>query len=440
MNYRILRATHLSHYKDAIDAVYRQHPDFDQLSYREKQQAIYGQGACYSNGFSTAMEELGNEAHEIVFDFQSLQHTWARENEFQPRTAEWQAEILMAQIEKLRPDALYLQGSSPVGLAGQDLKTRFPFLKVIAAYSGYPSVGAFQNIIGIDVLFACTPKIRDFYRGEGYNARLLYHGFNSAILKSLPESPPPQHEFLFAGSSGFGYGMGHRTRYWLLVELLRDTSLNAWLFEPQAAAPPKAAPVLDRFRAILARRLGKMSDSGLTRLATVLVQDCTPEGLSLFSRVLEHLRLRPTERTPVEASRIPLVPLSELFPGHCHPPVFGMAMYRLLQGAKVVLNVHTDAAAGEVGNMRLFEATGIGSCLLTDTGSNLSELFEDGVEVVAYSSPAECREKARFLFEHDQIRQQIAQAGQRRTLRDHSLSQRSALIHQEITSYLRKRQ
>ena len=70
--------------------------------------------------------------------------------------------------------------------------------------------------------------------------------------------------------------------------------------------------------------------------------------------------------------------------------------------------------------MRLYEATGVGSLLLTDEGANLSELFEPGREVVTYADVDDLVEKARHYLAHDEERRAIASAGQARTLRDHT--------------------
>jgi spore maturation protein CgeB len=98
-----------------------------------------------------------------------------------------------------------------------------------------------------------------------------------------------------------------------------------------------------------------------------------------------------------------------------------------------VLNTHIDASAHSASNMRLYEATGVGSCLLTDWKNNLADLFEPGTEVVTYRSAAECIDKARYLLAHDEQRQRIAAAGQARTLRDHTVAQRVAQLHDLIS-------
>ena len=86
--------------------------------------------------------------------------------------------------------------------------------------------------------------------------------------------------------------------------------------------------------------------------------------------------------------------------------------------------------------MRLFEATGVGTCLLTDWKENLSELFEIDREIVTYKSVDECIEKAKWLLEHPQERELIAKAGQARTLKDHTFAQRAVQLDKIIREAL----
>jgi spore maturation protein CgeB len=70
----------------------------------------------------------------------------------------------------------------------------------------------------------------------------------------------------------------------------------------------------------------------------------------------------------------------------------------------------------------MYEATGVGSCLVTDWKRNLGDLFDADEEVVTYRTPEECADKVRYLLRHDELRNKIARAGQVRTHRDHSLA------------------
>lgn len=99
---------------------------------------------------------------------------------------------------------------------------------------------------------------------------------------------------------------------------------------------------------------------------------------------------------------------------------WGLEMYRLLRDARISLNRHIAEAEGHANNMRLYEATGVGSLLLTDEGSNLADLFKPGSEVVTYADVDDLVEKARHYLAHEDERRTIAAAGQSRTLRDHT--------------------
>jgi spore maturation protein CgeB len=103
---------------------------------------------------------------------------------------------------------------------------------------------------------------------------------------------------------------------------------------------------------------------------------------------------------------------------------WGLDMYRILAGSKIGLNRHIDVAEDYANNMRLYEATGVGTLLITDAKRNLAELFEPGVEVVTYASEDELVNKIRHYVADDAERSRIARAGQERTLRDHTYAQR----------------
>ena len=107
-----------------------------------------------------------------------------------------------------------------------------------------------------------------------------------------------------------------------------------------------------------------------------------------------------------------------------HGEAWGIEMFRVLYGAKVALNRHGDVAGPFANNMRLFEATGVGTMLLTDEKRNLATLFEPGREVVTYSNEDELVEQAAYYLEHPDERRAIAKAGQERTLREHTYLER----------------
>lgn len=114
--------------------------------------------------------------------------------------------------------------------------------------------------------------------------------------------------------------------------------------------------------------------------------------------------------------------------------VWGLDMYRALARSHITLNRHINVAESNANNMRLYEATGVGTMLLTDRKDNLHELFDINKEVVAYSSKEEAAELVRHYLNHLEDAAQIAKAGQARTLRDHSYAHRA----QELVPMLKR--
>jgi hypothetical protein len=113
--------------------------------------------------------------------------------------------------------------------------------------------------------------------------------------------------------------------------------------------------------------------------------------------------------------------------------VWGVEMYQALRASRVTLNSHIDQAGREAGNMRLFEATGVGTFLLTDFKDNLHTLFAPGREVAAWRSVDECTGLIDRYLKDDQARTAIAAAGQARTFSTHTFRQRVGTILQLVS-------
>jgi spore maturation protein CgeB len=115
---------------------------------------------------------------------------------------------------------------------------------------------------------------------------------------------------------------------------------------------------------------------------------------------------------------------------------WGLEMYQILQDSRVTLNSHIDMAESYANNLRLFEATGVGTTLITDWKVNLHQMFELGKEVVTYRSPHECLELIKYYLEHDEEREAIARAGQERTLREHTYKRRMRELLNIVSRYM----
>ena len=116
---------------------------------------------------------------------------------------------------------------------------------------------------------------------------------------------------------------------------------------------------------------------------------------------------------------------------------WGLDMFKLFARSFITLNRHVDVAQNNANNMRLFESTGCGTLLITDYKDNLGELFKIGEEVVAYRSPEECVALVEYFLKYPDEAKEIAEAGQKRTLKDHTYDQRMEYTAEILEKHLR---
>jgi len=423
-NYTILRIAGV-HYLSAVESWLQENPEFYTSSYDEMLKRFFNSSIMYSDGFSRSFKELGQDAHEIIADFNIVQKQWARENGIKFDSENWMINILMAQIEKIKPDIVYLQGTEwsipgrfypqqPKDNLIKILKKRFHFIRKIIVFSGYPSSA--DRIHGGDIFFSSPPSIIDAYRKMGLEPILLYHAFDDGILPKLNGSGK-EYSFTFAGMS-----RAPESRYWALRQLMAETDLQSWIYEP-----PKSRSIAPKqiIRSALKKVFQVFNDDQVNRLSG---SKHIPDKIR---RIYDDIALDRKLK-----SKGPVIPLGELYPERCRTPVMGLDMYNLLHESRITFNKHTDEAGGCVGNMRMFEATGAGTCLVTDTGYNMLDLYEPDKEVITYSSIDEAVEKVTYLLDHPDEAEQIAKAGQVRTLKDHTIMNRCQQIDEVIQKAL----
>jgi spore maturation protein CgeB len=420
-NYRICRISRVA-YPPALAALYARDTGPDNRPYADQMQRFFDHSLVYSDGFSDAMGALGNDAIELISNAETIQKTWAHEHGLRYDANDWIRQILYAQIDALRPDVVFVQGLStnPENFQPtREFRERFPFVRLVVGHSGF--VSPLDQLDGLDIVVGSMPFLRDYYAKSGIPAHLVYHSFDPRSFSRVGGSPAWRpaltaesrpYAATFTGTSGAGHGETHATRYWELVAMMLDHPLECWLDDRTDTTLPIRA-------------------EQLTPLVAGLRGTARQHGSALAAQAL-----RQTLGDALGSDQ-PLIPLAALFPDHCHPPVYGIDMLGLLGKSRVTLNRHTDAMGASFGNMRAFEATGMGACLLSDAGTNVAELFDPDHEIVTYRSAAEAAEKLAYLRDHDDIRMTIAAAGQARTLSAHTVRHRSHEFHDIISRSLR---
>ena len=119
-----------------------------------------------------------------------------------------------------------------------------------------------------------------------------------------------------------------------------------------------------------------------------------------------------------------------------HDEVYGLKNHQVLADSKITFNYHMDLAGREAGNVRLFESTGMGCCLLTDWKENITDYFIPDQEVVTYKNIEEAIEKVKFLIDHEDVRVSIATNGQKKAMSKYTLRHRVLEMDNYIKLFL----
>ena len=367
-------------YPEFLLWLYGEHPGLEKQPYSE-QVRVRMESLFYSADFyARNLRKLGHEAWDVHFNNEPMQRAWARECGLRSQ-------------EPTRPHRGFADLLQRARRAGDKTPLRYlrvaflPLLRWLDSQQAwtYDILSAQIRWYKPDVILnQFIPLSTDFLAQQKLHSRLLIgqhaspvppgrdYGIYDLILSSLPN----------------------------LVDQFRregiPSELYQWCFEP----------------AVL-ERLGEVKKSIDASFVGTLfrIHAARQSWLDCVCR---------RTRVDVWAHGIDGVPKSSPIFDHYHGPVFGSHMYRILRSSRITLNHHIDAAQSYANNMRLFEATGVGTLLITDWKQNLHEMFEPGTEVVAYQDAQECVDLIQYYLEHEHERVAIAQAGQRRTLRDHT--------------------
>jgi spore maturation protein CgeB len=408
MSYRFVKVA--SFYRDFLRQYYEKYPGLVTQSYGQQYSHLMDQAYSWSDFYARHLCTLGAEAFEIVSNAQHLQRAWAAEH----GSTAMGRDLVLAQLKALKPEVVFFQDSiSFNGEWVRSLYKEIPSLRLTIGWCCAP-YGAehLEQFSAFDIMCVCGPNFMDEFSRNGFRSFEIHHAFEDSLVPRLAEENPyPSSDFIFIGSliPGAGY---HDVRKVLLEYLLNsEISLELYANIPRITE----FELLQRQAAYVA--VSALKKAGLKRLASELPGIKKAYALPEMPRRWRH---------------------NEKLEACAKPPLFGLEMFKALSRAKIGFNNHGDVAGEYAANVRLFEVTGAGACLLTDRKKNLGEFFEEDKEAVAYGSPEECIEKVRYLTSHPEICRTIAAAGQARTLRDHSFRNRAEELHQIIVDELRR--
>lgn len=300
---------------------------------------------------------------ETVHNCERLQKSW---DNTKREYDNWQIEIIIDQIKSFKPNICVLYPPELFTQSViQQIKDKTNLNMLIVGYDGMNrmNINLYQ---GYDLIITCSEFISNFYKSKNKATYTLNFCFDDSVLNRISIKKPQCYNLGFSGSI---YAQIHDYRYELLKYLTK------------------------RIRVEIRSEFGTESDY----------------------RLLSKGQLKRLIKRKDLSNYLALWRLSKVNSG----PVFGLNMYQFLHDCKISINMHGDHI-NFAANVRLYEITGVGSCMLTDWKPNISEIFIPDKEIVTYHSYEEALDKSKFLLRNDIVRERIAKAGQKRTLENYT--------------------
>ncbi len=345
--------------------LYREQPDLVQRSYAEQLQFVQSQAFGDSDFYSRGMQQSGWDAVDIIVNCATLQGAWLREHPRQaPASATWEW-LMLEQVKEYRPQVVYCQDMHM--MRAEVLQELHRLVPLVAGQIA-SSLGNYPYTL-YDVIFSSFEQYATLFRSLGISATYQPLAFEERLLDVLPRPSYDARpiECSFVGSIS---AVVHGERAKLIERLASTTPIEIWgtginTYEPNAI-------VHQRYRG-------------------------EAWGKQMFD-VMSKSKITINNHAVHNSQGVPIGGLSATSSDNLTRPY--------------------------ANNMRLFEATGCGALLITDFKDNLNKLFTIGKEVVAYRTAEECEALVQYYLGHPAEAQAIAQAGQQRTLRQHTYSMR----------------
>lgn len=360
------------YYPETLKYFYEKYPFIISSSFEEHRSKILDEHFGWTGDLSRYINLQGIQTEFIIANAESMQKKWADEHKFQSYSErKWEKEIVMEQIKHFRPDVLWV--GSLFDYYGNFLKNALHYCKKAITWVSCPTP-ANLNISGFTTLITSNPSVLRKKQHLFNNVIVTKPGFDSEILKKLGYVGK-KYYVTFIG----GITPAHLKRVEILAYLIKkgiDIKVFGYINEER-------------------RR-----DALLHAAGCVMKHRDVCKGKDALKRMFTQRYQRDVEIT------------KSVHQG----PIFGLDMYHTLAKSRITLNIHIDVAGSYAGNMRIFEGTGVGSCVLTEHTENINSLFKLGKEILTYRSKEELLDVLQSMMKQDEKIDQISKAGQKRTL------------------------
>jgi spore maturation protein CgeB len=379
-------------YPEHVEQVYKENPNLKNNSSEEQVEFIRWHALSSYVRWFEILENRGFETCTFNSNLNSVNFTWAKENNYKNCSNNNIWRIGIEKIKRFNPDMIfvftpstYIENNFLTELV-ESLNTK---PKLVAWYGA--NCGSEKIFRYFSLTLSNSKQLVQSLREKEINSEYLQHSFDPIILDNIQSPKKKINKTVFFGNLDYS-----SDDFQPRTELLQEIASKTKSIDIYGAL--KKPTLTERFKNKYLDTRHEFSKS---------VSNFIPLQKLQYWSDKNNL---PTRSLSIKAN----------FARRVKAPLYGKEMLQKLSKYKIALNYHNAHTGNYACNMRLFEATGLGCCLLTDNKSDLKDFFTPEKEVITYNNLDELEENINYLIKNPKICNEISKLGQKRCLQNHS--------------------
>ena len=361
------------------------------MSYDQQYKFIKDETICSMGEWPKYLKTLGFESIMLCRNNFVLQNTWCIENDYTPQSNDIEFEIILEQTKRFNPDILFVFGASYYDQNNRlDIITNnCTSIKKRICWYGAPEGN--EKIFGqYDLVLTNSIFLRDSIRKKGGKSERLDHAFEPEIIKAIKKKPKI-NKVCFIGSLIPG-NEWHNKRINYLEALAENFDVQIYSNVNQLSFRNKLLKQALGIRQRTSNLIAKYTSTN-----SVFKNYANPDNLPKFSFL---------DDSPIN--------------NKIKNPIYGIEMLQKLSEFRVTFNMHVAQTGNYACNIRLLEATGVGTCLITDKKIGNTSFLSIFNKYCAYDSKKDMIKKTDQLLSNNLLNNQISEKLQQQTITKHN--------------------
>ncbi len=404
-------------------------------SYDEQLEVLKTNNFIHPGSWSKLLNKLDINSFDIIPNFEPFQNKW--KDTFYPNENLNYIETIYKQIEHYKPDVIFIYAYAFIDsfprFMRNDIKKKFPFVKIITGLWGDHLLGSSyrENFSDLDFIFTNCIPLKEEFEKRGLKAFHLGNAFDPYVISDFKnynkKSFKKKYDSIFSGESGYNK-FDHIERFHFLKFLMHNTNLTVFAEEHETNKS-----IYSKFKNLnrinIIKILGKISETNLKKIMNM-------SDNFKFKRILNEAILSKKDNLFLKDNFKNEKSLKNLYPDRVNSLAYSIKdYYDNIKFSKITINIHREDPT-DIGNIRVFEVTGLNSFLLTDKAEELKDYFEEGKHFIGYKNANDCVDKMNYFLKNEKERIEISNFASEHCLRYHTVKNRCEFVDEILSKQL----